>query len=179
MCIHFLIFILIFIILNILFEKMTEFTKREIFEQYSKEKNINSVINYILLKMNIQISNVHSDSIISLKNAITSLTAKCSAKFQVAKRMKERFELKNCEWLDSNFNVPTLQLMNDWHNEKACYNSTIGFGRPMKEFEDKSDRPQRREAAKISAEHNHDPWRILAACRYAARRSGEKICLLF
>ncbi|XP_011872388.1 PREDICTED: uncharacterized protein LOC105564550 [Vollenhovia emeryi] len=124
--------------------------------------------------MNIQISDIHSDSIISLKNAITSLTAKCSAKFQAAQRIKNRFELKNCEWLNSNFNVPTLQLINDCYNEKACYNSTIGFGRPIKEFEDKSDRSKRREAATISAQHNHDPWRILAACRYAARRSGEK-----
>lgn len=153
---------------------MTEFTKREIFEQYSKAKNINSLINYILLKMNIKISDVHSDSIMYLKNAITSLKAKGSAKFQAAKRMKVRFELKNSEWLDSNFNVPTLQFINDRYNEKAVSNATIGFGRPVKEFEDKSDRSKRREAATISSQHNHDPCRILTACRYAARRSGEK-----
>lgn len=152
---------------------MTEFTKREIFEQYSKAKNINSVINYILLKMNIKISDVLSDSIMYLKNAIT-LKAKGSAKFQAAKRMKVRFELKNSEWLDSNFNVPTLQFINDRYNEKAVSNATIGFGCPVKEFEDKSDRSKRREAATISSQHNHDPCRILTACRYAARCSGKR-----
>lgn len=42
------------------------------------------------------------------------------------------------------------------------------------QFEYKSNRSKRREAATISSQHNHDPWKILTACRHAARCSGEK-----
>lgn len=40
------------------------------------------------------------------------------------------------------------------------------------EFSAKSCRSQRREVAEISAKLQHDPLRIMMACRYVSRRSG-------
>ena len=45
-------------------------------------------------------------------------------------------------------------------------------------FNEISSRSQRRIVAKISAQQQHDPNRILIVCRHAARHSLEKlICL--
>lgn len=49
-------------------------------------------------------------SLITLKNAISSIYARRNAKFGTAKQMKDRFELQIAQWLDSNCEIPQLNI---------------------------------------------------------------------
>ncbi|XP_018368777.1 PREDICTED: glucose dehydrogenase [FAD, quinone]-like [Trachymyrmex cornetzi] len=75
--------------------------------------------------------------------------------------------MKKTEMEKSKFNY--IQRVNT-HKYDKQYNS----GRHNIPFEKKSVRTKRRIAGGVSASVNHDPQTLIAACRYAARRSGEK-----
>lgn len=80
--------------------------------------------------------------------------------------MKDRYEAMNSEWLNSDFCISISAI--DANKPEL----SPKFGRPVIEFSAKSSRSQRREATEISVKLQHDPQRIMMACRYASRRSG-------
>lgn len=152
-----------------------KFTKREILDVISKDENIDSGVTYILSKMNLHNDNVHPGGKKELKSLISSLRTRRNSKFQAAKRMKSRFEMKNAEWLDSEFVFDYRKIVIDDNNAKLeKLISPAGPGRPVIDFNNMSDRSKRRDASRISAELKHDPQRIMNACRYAANYSGNR-----
>lgn len=108
------------------------------------------------------------DDLQKLKKTVSALQSKRNEKFVAAKRMIERFNLLNEDWLNSEFKIPDLNTINV--GNRSC---EIRSGRPSIEFKDKSERSQRRDSAKISVQYKHVPLRIMA-CRYVARQSGHK-----
>lgn len=150
---------------------MTEFTKREILQQIQKFKEWDSVMDYIFKKLDIDICTIDDQSKVRLKGAIISLKGKYKDKWQAAKRLKDRFELKNASWLNSDFNIPKLSVINHLKNDtqsKSC------SGRPKLKFEDKCARAKRREILEINPNRKHDPQSLLMACRQAASRTGNR-----
>ena len=146
---------------------MASFTKREILEHIVDNTELTPAINYILKKLNVCEKNIASDSMDRLRKALFTLRSKRNSKYNAACRKVDYFESKNSSWLDSEFKVPDLVNVD---NEKST--TTPGLGRPPVSFDEKSKRSKRREAAMISASVQHNPQKILMACRYAARRSG-------
>lgn len=147
---------------------MASFTKREILEHIVGNTELTPAINYILKKLNVCEKNITSDTMDRLRKALFSLRSKRNSKFEVACRKRDYFESRNSSWLDSEFKIP--DQINVVANEKST--ATPGSGRPPVPFDEKSKRSKRREVAVISASVQHDPQKMLMACRYAARRSG-------
>lgn len=147
---------------------MVKFTKRPILENIPPGGDLSKTLNYILKEFNICLEDAHPTGLQHLKAALSTLRTKRNKKLEVVRRIKEKFEKKNSGWLDSEFIVPNIKSIN--HNQE--YSSNSKPGRPSLSFEKKSDRSKRREAAKISLDHN--PQKILQVCRYAARYSGDK-----
>lgn len=79
------------------------FTKKEILDVILKNENVDSGVTYILSKMNLRNDNVNLRGKEELRSLISSLTTRRNSKFQAAKRMKSKFEMKNAKWLDSEF----------------------------------------------------------------------------
>lgn len=147
---------------------MASFTKREILEHIVGNTELTPAINYILKKLNVCEQNITSDTMDRLRKALFSLRSKRNSKFEAACRKRNYFESRNSSWLDSEFKIP--DQINVVANEKST--ATPGPGRSPVPFDEKSKRSKRREVAVISASVQHDPQKILMACRYAARRSG-------
>lgn len=118
---------------------------------------------------------MRSEDLDRLKAFISSLRSKCNSRFNKASRKIDKFESNNSEWLDSEFHIPKLLCKKDIENSVSESSS----GRPSLEFKEKSDRFQRREAAKISAQNAHDSSKILMACCHAARKSEKKDLKMF
>lgn len=149
---------------------MAKFTKRQILENIPPGGDLSVTLNYILKELNICLENACPLGLQRLKAALSTLRTKRNKKLEEVHRIKKKFEQKNSGWLDSEFIVPNIKIIN--HNQE--YPSYSTPGRPSLPFEKKSDRSKRRQAAKISASLDHNPQKILQACRYAARYSGDK-----
>lgn len=147
-----------------------KFTKREILDVILKD-GIDSGVTYILSKINLCNDNVHFQRKKELKSLISVLRTRYNSKFQAAKRIKSRFEMKNAEQLDSEFVFDYRKLIIDNNDKLKMSNS--GPGRPVIDF-NMSDRSKRRDASRISAELKHDSQRILNVCRYAANYLGDR-----
>lgn len=150
--------------------RMLRITKREVLAQIPTDSQRHLGVNYILAKLELDAKDVRSEDLYQLKVSVSSLRTKRNSRFNAASRKMDKFESKNSEWLDSEFHIPNLLLKNDMENSA----STSRPGRHSLEFKKKSDRSQRREAAIISAQNEHDSSKILMACCHAARKSGEK-----
>jgi len=107
----------------------------------------------------------------NLNHLYLHIRTRYNSKFQAAKRIKSRFEIKNAEWLDLEFVFDYRKLIIDNNDKLKISNS--GPGRPVIDF-NMSDRSKRRDASRISAELKHDPQRILNVCRYAANYLGDR-----
>lgn len=149
---------------------MSKSTKREILDLILKNRSTESVVDYIVQKLNIPISHVGRKSLTKLKNAISCLYARRNAKFQAASRIKDRFELQNAQWLDSDFEIPHLNT--DINKEGSSSSSSPG--RSPLEFKNKSLRSKRREVDAINDQHNHDVQKLMMASSYAANKSKDK-----
>lgn len=150
---------------------MSKFTKQEFLDVIQNNNNQRqSGVLYILLKLKINIGDVIPDDLQKLRKTVSALQSKRNEKFVAAKRMIERFNLLNEEWLNSEFKIPDLNTISNIDKSS----SEIRLSRPSIDFKDKSKRSQRREAAEISIQCKHDPLRIIMACRHAARQSGHK-----
>lgn len=125
------------------------FTKREILDAMNKSKDTNLTINYIIKKFNICASagDIDDECLIRLKRDIASLRVKVTEKYKASKRMKCRYELKNAEWLNSEFKIHSS--ISKALEQKFVNN--LSPGRPSLSFQDMSERSQRREAAVVSA----------------------------
>jgi len=154
---------------TVLIETM-HFTKREILKllEQNKEQGLDAVRDYIFLKLNVNIADVSDDALKRLQVALASLKAKNNIKFNAAFRMRNRYESKNSDWLDSKFQIPNLQSSD--HSKK---NDTTNMGRPTLAFDKKSNRSKRREAAEISTQHDHNTEKIIMAGCHAARHSSD------
>ena len=147
---------------------MVTFTKREILEQLvNSENDIESAIQYILEKLQHDPNSICPDAVNHLRISLRTLKSKYKIKYEKANRKQDRFLVQNENWLNTEFNIQTNKLF-EKSNVKAA-----GPGRPKMEFNVKRDRSKRQEIASISAEHNHDPQKLLMACRYAARHSKQ------
>lgn len=142
---------------------MAEFKKREILEKVAEVKDVNLVVDYIIHKINVKTTDIDLVWISKLKAAISTLRSRRNAKFKVANRIKDRFELQNADWLNSSFIIPRLIIAGT---------SNPLPGRPSLQFERKSDRSKRRAVAAINSTQKHDPQSLLIACCQAACRSG-------
>ena len=120
-------------------------------------------MNYVLRKLNIRQKDSCQTGLKHLKAALSTLRTKCNKKWNEVCRIKQKFVKKNLSWLDSEFTVPDIKIANE--SEQSSFSS--GPGRPSLKFEKKSDRSKRREAANISVNLDHDPQRLLQACRHA------------
>src|SRR5262249_19797108 len=145
-------------------------TKREVLNKIHSDSDRNLGVDYILEKLNIDPKSVRKEDIDRLKSCVSSLRTRRNEKFRRANFMPDRFETQNSVWLDSEFQVPEVRVLQ--HFESQAGESSAGR-RPL-EFSEKSERSQRREAANISSQHDNDPHRILLSCKHAARKSGEK-----
>lgn len=147
-----------------------KFTKREIIQQLSNkfgERGTVVVVNYILEKLNINIDFVEVESLKELKRNVSVLNSKRNEKLKLANRRNDRFEFLHKDWLNSEFKLQTIDL------KKFSNLTAQGPGRSSLAFCEKSERSQRRETAFISAQYDNNPDKILHACHYAARISGE------
>ncbi|XP_011858792.1 PREDICTED: uncharacterized protein LOC105556321 [Vollenhovia emeryi] len=134
-----------------------------------ESNSINYVVSHILEQLNLKLSDVDASKINVLKKAIGTLRSKRNIKWKLAKRVNDRFELQNKKWLDSEFCVAYLNSDTQSQTpQRQC------SGRPSIEFNQKSNRSKRREAAQISNKNQNNPISLLMACRYAARLTGEK-----
>lgn len=149
---------------------MSKLTKREVLDQILSDSERHLGVDYILTKLKIDSKNLRKDDLDRLKACASSLRIRCNEKFNAASRKADEFELKNSAWLNSEFHLSELHIENDFEN-LVCKPSA---GRQPLEFQKKSERSQRREIAKISTQNEHDPNRIILACKHAARQSGEK-----
>lgn len=147
---------------------MTKFTKREVLGELLKTDNVETTVFYILSKMELNVNNIESADVERLKASLRALKSRRSEKYKAARRIMDKFETKNAEWLNSEF--PVLLTMK---TEREHLTSSH-LGRPSLEFHEKSDRSKRRESAKISAEQKHDPEKLLMASCYAANRTDKK-----
>lgn len=145
---------------------MVKLTKREVLDIMSKNNDIIVTSTEILSKVNIDIANVSNEDLQRFKKSLATLKCKNLNKFENAKRMKDRYEAANSDWLNSDFCISISEI--DVNNPK----SPLKLGRPVIEFSEKSVRSQRREVAEISSKLQHDPQRMMMACRYASKRSG-------
>lgn len=150
---------------------MITFTKREILEVILKNNSVDSGVHYIFSKLNYAEEEVRSQGKEQLRALISALRSRRNSKFQAAKRMQSKFEKCNAEWLDSEFKIDSCKIIAE-KNAQLVSSVVLGPGRSPLNFQDKSDRSKRRDASAISAELKHDPYRLINACRYAARRSG-------
>lgn len=156
--------------------QIKNFNNREILNilsRYSAASEIDDIqeaIIYILGKLNVQEHDVDIKWINEVKAAIRTLKSRRKQKWNSVKRIKHKFESKYASWLDSTFCVPDLTLQQ--YDAQSC---TVASkkGRPGLLFDEMSSRSQRRVVAEISAQQQHDPNRILMACRHAARLSGD------
>lgn len=122
-----------------------KFTKREILDVILKNGNVDSGVTYILSKMNLHNDNVHLRGKEELRSLISSLRTRRNSKFQAVRRIKSRFEMKNAEWLDSEFVFDYRKLIIDDNNDKLeVLSSTAGPDRPVIDFGNMSDRSKRR-----------------------------------
>ena len=151
---------------------MVKFTKRQILEYVPPKADLSEAINYILKELNIVLEDACPQDVQRLRAALSTLRTKRNKKFQEARRIKEKFEKRNSSWLDSEFVIPNITINDE--NQQPSTSSSSRVGRLSLSFENKSDRSKRREAANISKSLNHNPQRILQACRYAAKLSKEK-----
>ncbi|CAL1672178.1 unnamed protein product [Lasius platythorax] len=149
---------------------MSRLIKREVLDKIPSDSDRHLGVDYILAKLKIDSKNVRMKDLDRLKACVSSLRTRCKEKFNAASRKADKFELKNSAWLDSEFHLPELRVEKNLENS-AC---ELSAGRRPLEFQKKSERSQRREAAKISTQNEHDPSRIILACKHAARKSGEK-----
>lgn len=147
---------------------MTKFSKRQILEVLKTTHDVHSTALHIISKCNLNVGNIPDTEIKRLETAIRTLKSKRKAKFEIARRNIHRFEAQNCSWLDSDFHI---NISMEIGHEK---NSFPHSGRPKIDFDQKSDRSERRESSKISAELKHDPVKMIRACRYAAKRSSSR-----
>lgn len=132
---------------------MAKFTKRPILENIPPGGDLSETLNYILKELNICLKDARPTGLQRLKAALLTLGTKRNKKLEEVRRIKEKFEKKNSGWLDFEFIVPNIKSIN--HNQE--YPSNLKPGRPSLSFEKKSDRSERREAAKISASLDHNP----------------------
>lgn len=90
-------------------------TKREIIACFitSDDDNGRNVINvaveYILSKLNLQISNIPTDNLARLRIAVKNLRNKFNVRWKDSKRTLKKFEVKNATWLNSEFSIPDLK----------------------------------------------------------------------
>lgn len=152
---------------------MSRLTKREVLDKIPNDSDRHLGVNffYILTKLKIDSKNVRMEDLDRLKACVSSLRTRRNEKFNAASRKADKFELKNSAWLNSEFHLPELCV--EKKIGKSCLCESSAGRRPL-EFQKKSERSQRREAAKISTQNEHDPSRIILACKHAARKSGEK-----
>ena len=149
------------------------FSKREILQllfSVPESNSINFVVAHILEQLNLKLCDVVASKINVLKKAIGTLRSKRNVKWNIAKRVIDRFETQNKKWLDSEFNVSYLNS----DNPQSKTSKRLCAGRPSIEFNKKSYRSKRREAAEISNKNQNNPMSLLMACRHAARLNGEK-----
>ncbi|CAL1680805.1 unnamed protein product [Lasius platythorax] len=153
---------------------MTKFTKREILDVILRNNTVESGMHYIFAKLNYAEKDIDDEGKKRLRALISSLRSKRNSKFQVARRILSKFEKCNAEWLDSEFKIDSCQLISEKSAQQLVSpaHACPGPGRPSLAFQNKSDRPKRRDASAISAELKHDPHHLLHASRYAARHSG-------
>jgi len=150
---------------------MVTFTKREIYQQISNTADTSPAVHYILSKLDVRLEDVCSSELNCLKSTVSTLRTKYNNKYASVYRIKTKFEKKYSSWLDSQFHVPKITIIKD---NDTVSSSISGLGRRSIPFCKKSSRSKRREAGKVSASVNHDPQTLIAACRYAVRRSGDK-----
>lgn len=141
---------------------MTTFTKREILKNYT-DGDKDSAVHYILNKLNIEIETLESDDLNTLRRSVTTLLSRKKDKLAAANRKTERFEKQSKEWLDSTFVVPNLR--------EKCQTFSRKRGRPNVDFSDMSNRSKRREITNISNYLKNDPFKILQAGCYAAKKN--------
>lgn len=149
---------------------MVNFTKEEILEELAKSKTDGTelAVQYILRKLKYDSDSICSEAMNGLKVSLRTLKSKYTKKYNAAFRMRDRFIKQNKDWLESEFIVHTDKLLLKQTDVKVR-----GPGRPKIEFNSKSDRSKRQEISDISANLQHDPQKMILACRYAAKRTKQ------
>ena len=143
---------------------MTKFTKREVLEELLKTDNVESTVSYILSKMKLDVNNTEE----RFKASLRALKSRRSEKYKALSRIMNKFEIKNAEWLNSDFPV-LLTIKTEQEHLLSSH-----LAPPSLEFHEKLYRLKRWELAIISVEQKHDPERLIMASRYAANRTKNK-----
>lgn len=145
---------------------MCQFLKRQILHNIPSGKgDLSQALNDILKELNVRLEEACSNGISLLQIYLATLRTKRNIKLKEVCRIKDKLEKQNESWLNSEFNVPNLEITDE--NRKSVGTSKP-TGRPTLTFQEKSDRSKRREASNISRNLNHDPQMILQSCRHAA-----------
>lgn len=80
------------------------FTKREIIEQFfvksGIDDRISAVVNYVLSKLGMHISNIKNNELRQLRTYVSALYSKHKEKWNGVKRTKIKYESKHKKWLD-------------------------------------------------------------------------------
>lgn len=147
---------------------MAKLTKKEVIDLIYKNNNINTTVSEVLNKLNMSADNIIEKDLKRLRNSLSLLKSRHITKFNAARRMKSRYDFENSDWLSSEF----IFSISNSENMQNISQSRLINGRPTIQFEQQKERTQRRYVSTLSANANHNPERLLIACRYAAKRQG-------
>jgi len=139
-------------------------TKREVLDILAVNDNLDTSVSIILKKIKKNQNDLSFNDLKRLKQSLYALKNKSKE----LRKSKNRHLERNKEWLDSDFLINFDNAYKNSSGQQKLQKS----GRPAICFENKSERSVRRELAAISTNLEHDPKRILLACRYASRHSG-------
>jgi hypothetical protein len=87
------------------------FVKRDILSKFASDvhaTNAKSVLDFILAELNLTAHQVKEDWLRQLNTSLERLSRNAEDRWTKARRIKERYESQNKEWLDSPYEVSDL-----------------------------------------------------------------------
>lgn len=110
------------------------FTKREIIEQFFMKPGIDDrisvVVNYILSKLGMHISNIKDNELRQLRAYVSALNSKHKEKWNGVKRTKTKYESKHKKWLDSVFTIPKISIKKNGFFH-SCWSAIYSISREV------------------------------------------------
>lgn len=150
-------------------------TKRELFDAWYSEKQqnkkLNAVVSYVFAKIGLQ--NNETDSYCKqVKQSARMFVWFLAKKWAQANRTKLVFEATNKYWLDGNFVIPIKPSSASQDDGLLDRPSTSNYGRPSKEFLDKSERAKRKKVAPLL--ETWSPEELTFAAGTSLYKSGKR-----
>ena len=94
-------------LVSLTMESSKKFTNRQIIAHYTTagDRDPEKIVQFLLGELKINCIDVDEEKLAKLKMKIYNLLTRYDTKWKQANYTRERFEAKNSEWLDSNFEV--------------------------------------------------------------------------